>query len=105
VGVVASTNRIRAGLPYTGAHSPIESFNQSRIATVVIAVMTSNLSLAEAPCNVRIGKTESGLSKASVVNNSQAMTVDRELLTERVRAVTSTTMRTVDEGLRLVFGL
>jgi len=81
------------------------AFNQSRIATVVIAVITSNLSLAEAPGNVRIGKTESGLSKVSVVNSSQVMTVDRQLLTERVRAVPSTTMRTVDEGLRLVLSL
>lgn len=81
------------------------AFNQSRIATVVIAVITSNLALAEAPGNVRIGKAESGLTKASVVNSSQVMTVDKQLLTDRVRALPATTMRTVDEGLRLVLAL
>jgi mRNA interferase MazF len=81
------------------------AFNESRIATVVIAVITSNLTLAEAPGNVRVGKTESGLPKASVVNTSQVITVDKQLLTDRVRALPATTMRTVDEGLRLVLAL
>jgi mRNA-degrading endonuclease toxin of MazEF toxin-antitoxin module len=31
-------------------------FNESRIATVIVAVITSNLALAEAPGNVRIGR-------------------------------------------------
>jgi len=38
-------------------------FNESRIATVIIAVITSNLALAEAPGNVRLGKGDSGLPK------------------------------------------
>jgi mRNA interferase MazF len=80
-------------------------FNQSRIATVVVAVVTSNLALAEAPGNVRIGKAESGLAKASVVNVSQIVTLDREQLTQRVRALPAEAMRDVDEGLRLVLGI
>jgi len=54
---------------------------------------------------VRMGKSESGLAKPSVVNVSQVVTLDRQLLTQRVRAVPGTTMRKVDEGLRLVLGL
>ncbi len=80
-------------------------FNQSRIATVVVAVVTSNLALAEAPGNVRIGKTESGLAKPSVVNVSQLVTLDREVLTQRVRALPAEVMREIDEGLRLALGL
>lgn len=80
-------------------------FNQSRIATVIVAIVTSNLALADAPGNVRVGKTESGLAKASVVNVSQLVTLDRELLTRRVRALPADTMRDIDEGLRLVLGL
>jgi mRNA interferase MazF len=80
-------------------------FNQSRIATVVVAVVTSNLAIAEAPGNVRVGKGESGLTKPSAVNISQLYTLDRELLTQRVRALPADTMRNVDEGLRLVLGL
>ena len=80
-------------------------FNQSRIATVVVAIVTSNLALADAPGNVRVGKAESGLAKPSVVNISQLYTLDRELLTQRVRALPADAMRTIDDGLRLALGL
>ena len=82
-----------------------DPFNQSRIATVVVAAVTSNLALADSPGNVRIGRSESGLAKPSVVNVSQVVTLDRQLLTQRIRAVPGTTMHHVDEGLRLVLGL
>jgi mRNA interferase MazF len=80
-------------------------FNQSRIATVIVAVVTSNLALSDAPGNVRVEKSESGLSKPSVVNVSQLFTLDREFLTQRVRALPAEIVRDVDEGLRLVLGL
>lgn len=80
-------------------------FNDSRISTVIVAVITSNLALAGAPGNVRAGKAESGLSKPSVVNVSQVLTVDKALLTERVRSLPIAVMAHVDDGLRLVLGL
>lgn len=80
-------------------------FNQSRIGTAVVVIVTSNLALAEAPGNVRVGKAESGLARPSVVNVSQLVTLDRELLARRVRALPAETMRAIDEGLRLVLGL
>jgi len=80
-------------------------FNDSRIATVVIATITSNLALAEAPGNIRVGKAESGLSKPSVINVSQVLTLDRSYLTERVRALPQPVMNRVDSGLLLVLGL
>jgi mRNA interferase MazF len=80
-------------------------FNQSRIATVIVAVVASDLALANAPGNVRVGKLESGLAKASVVNVSQILTLDRGLLTQRVRGLPADTMRQIDEGLRLAVGV
>jgi mRNA interferase MazF len=82
-----------------------EPFNESRISTAIVAVITSNLALAEAPGNVRTGKAESGLPKPSVVNVSQVLTLDKALLTERVRALPGAAMARVDNGLRLVLGL
>lgn len=82
-----------------------DPFNQSRINTVVVAVVTSNLALAEAPGNVRLAKSDAGLPRASVVNVSQVLTIDRTLLTLRVKALQDRTMNHVDEGLRLVLGL
>jgi mRNA interferase MazF len=81
------------------------AFNDSRISTVVIAIITSNLALAEAPGNVRIGKSDSGLSKPSVVNVSQILTIDKRLLTRRVRALAGSALQAIDEGLCLVLGL
>lgn len=82
-----------------------DPFNASRVSTAIVAVITSNLALAEAPGNVRAGKAETGLSKPSVVNVSQVLTIDKSLLTERVRPLPPATMMRVDDGLRLVLGL
>lgn len=80
-------------------------FNESRIATVIVAAITSNLALADAPGNVRVSRTESGLKTASVINVSQVLTIDRGVLTQRVRAVPAPILQQVEEGLRLVLGL
>jgi len=80
-------------------------FNDSRIATVVVAVITSNLRLAEAPGNVRLSRSDSGLSTPSVVNVSQVVTLDRKQLVKRIRPLAAEALRRVDEGLRLVLGL
>jgi mRNA interferase MazF len=80
-------------------------FNDSRISTVIVAVVTSNLALAAAPGNLRLAKSDSGLRKASVVNVSQLLTLDRSMLTSKVKSVPGRTMQRVNEGLRLVLGL
>jgi mRNA interferase MazF len=82
-----------------------DPFNKSSISTVIVAAITSNLMLADAPGNVRLGKTDSGLSRPSVINVSKIVTLDRQLLTQRVRALPAASIRKVDEGLRLVLGL
>lgn len=82
-----------------------DPFNESRISTAIVAIITSNLALAEAPGNIRIGKAESGLSKPSVVNVSQVLTIDKALLTNRVRPLPPETMMRVDNGLRLALNL
>lgn len=80
-------------------------FNDSCIATVVVAIVTSNLALAAAPGNVRLVKAETGLPKPSVVNVSQILTLDRFLLTSRIKALPNKLMLQVDDGLRLVLSL
>ncbi len=82
-----------------------DPFNDSRISTAIIAVITSNLALADAPGNVRVSRRDSGLAKPSVVNVSQVMTIDKAFLKDRVRALPPAAMMPVDEGLRLALGL
>ena len=55
------------------------AFNRSRIATVLIVPLTSNLRLANAPGNVVLPARVSGLPRESVANVSQLIAVDRDL--------------------------
>lgn len=82
-----------------------DPFNASRISTVVVAVITSNLQLADAPGNVRVARGDSGLSRASVVNVSQLVTLDRAILVKRVKALPAAVIDAVDRGLKLVLAL
>lgn len=82
-----------------------DEFNQSAIRTTICAVITSNLRLAEAPGNVRLTRRASGLSKDSVVNVSQLITVDKQLLTARIGRMAPAALRDVEAGMRLVLTL
>ena len=82
-----------------------EAFNASRIQTVVVAVVTSNLALGEAPGNILLPARSSGLPRNSVVNVSQVLTLDREFLTARAGVLPARLRTRVDAGLRLVLEL
>lgn len=82
-----------------------DDFNRSRIRTVISAVLTTNLRLAEAPGNVLVRKEDSGLPRDSVANVSQVVTLDKTFLTERVSRVSDRIMTSVEDGLRVVLAL
>lgn len=82
-----------------------EMFNQSRLRTVLVAGITTNLAIAEAPGNVLIPASASGLPKTSVVNISQLFALDRLFLREHAGVVPGRLMAAVDEGLRLILAL
>jgi mRNA interferase MazF len=82
-----------------------DEFNRSRISTVIVAVLTSNVALALAPGNVMLKARRAGLPKDSVVNVSQLITLDKRFLADKVKALDSPTMVEVDEGLRLVLAI
>lgn len=79
-----------------------DAFNASPIQTLLVAVVTSNLKLAEAPGNVKLTAGSSGLPRDSVVNVSQIFTFDRRFLREFAGELNARSRRLVDEGLRLV---
>jgi mRNA interferase MazF len=82
-----------------------DAFIQSRIATVVAVVISSNLRLAAAPGNVLVRAGESGLSKDSVVNVSQIITLDKLVLDEYIGHIAPRTLEAVEQGIRLVLHL
>ncbi len=77
-------------------------FNATRINTVVVVAITSNLLLAELPGNVALQVHEGGLPRPSVVNVTQISTIDRAFLGERIGALSATRLREVWAGMRLV---
>ncbi len=82
-----------------------DSFNASRIETVLAAFISSNLALVDAPGNVLVKASRSGLSRDSVINVSQIVTVNKSFLLERIGSLSARYMAAVDDGLRLVLGL
>ena len=82
-----------------------DSFNLSRIQTVIVVVLTGNTALAAAPGNVLLPARASGLPKDWVVNVSQVRTLDRQFLAERVGVLSSRWREAVEDGLRLAMGL
>jgi mRNA interferase MazF len=82
-----------------------DSFNLSQIQTAIVAAITSNVELADAPGNVLLPARSAGLPRDSVVNVSQLLTLDRSFLIEHAGTLPPRLQRSVDEGLRTVLQL
>ena len=80
-------------------------FNQSRINTVIVVIITSNIKLSEAPGNVLLPVKATGLPKDSVANVSQVFTIDKTFLVERLGMLPEHLQEEVDDGLRTVLYL
>lgn len=82
-----------------------DAFNRSNIQTVIVASITTNTKLADAPGNVYVDKKESGLSKPGVVNVSQVSTIDKRRLLDRISILPQASMSEIDFGLRLILNI
>jgi len=89
---------------YRHPHVVIQNnlFNESRIRTVIVCALTSNLRRAAAPGNVLLQPGEANLPRQSVVNVSQIFTVDKAQLSEKIGALTPARVREILDGIRLV---
>ena len=95
---------VGSGPGYRHPHIVIQNnvFNRSRIRTVVVCALTSNLKRAKSPGNVLLEKGEANLPKKSVVNVTQVFTVDKTLLDEYIGTVSKARMREILAGVKLV---
>ena len=82
-----------------------DAFNKSNIQTVIVASITSNLNLSEAPGNIYIETEESGLPKNGVINISQISTLDKRRLTEKVSSLSQSTITELDYGIKLILNI
>ena len=89
---------------YRHPHVVIQNnlFNRSKIGTVVVCALTSNLRRADAPGNVLLDKKEANLPKQSVVNVSQIFTVDKSQASEYIGTLSSQRVRQIIDGIKLV---
>ncbi len=77
-------------------------FNLSRIKTVVICLLTSNLKRAESPGNVLLKKGEANLPKPSVINISQIFTVNKSDLIEKIGTLSAERVNQMLDGVNLL---
>lgn len=90
---------------YVHPHVIIQNnlFNRSRINTVVVCVLTSNLRRANSPGNVLLEAGEADLPEQSVVNVSQILTINKSQLGEKIGTLSAERIRQILDGIRLIF--
>ena len=81
-----------------------DALNRSRIATAVCVPLTSNLRWADAPGNVLLAASVSGLPKDSVANASQLVTLDRDALTTRIAKLAPKRLAQILSGIDIILG-
>lgn len=82
-----------------------DAVNASKLATTIVAVMTSNTNQAAVGGNVFVPAASSGLSRDSVVNLSALLTLNKSDLDPPAGRLPTYLMDEIDHGLRLVLGL
>ena len=80
-------------------------FNNSKIQTVIVAAITSNIRLGEAPGNFKLTKKGSGLTKESVVNVTQILTLDKSYLNEKSGKLNTKQNQLLNYGLQLALNI
>ena len=101
------------GIPYgseIGYNRPVlivqdDSFNESRIKTIVVLPLTTNLRLLDAPGNVFLRKKESKLKEDSAIIVAQLYAIDRSRFKEKISKVSREIMEQVEIGMKLVLGI
>jgi mRNA interferase MazF len=101
------------GIPYgseIGYTRPVlivqdDSFNESKIKTIVVLPLTTNIRLLDAPGNVFLRKKESKLNDDSVIIVAQLYAIDRGRFKTKISKITKEIMEQVETGMRLVLGI
>jgi mRNA interferase MazF len=81
-----------------------DPLNRSRLATAVCVPLTTNLRWADAPGNVLLPASVTGLPEDSVANATQMITVDRRFLAGRVKKLPPKRLEQVINGIDIVLG-
>jgi mRNA interferase MazF len=101
------------GLPRASAPAPrrpvlivsADQYNQSKLSTATVVVLTTTRRLAALPGNVAVPADVGGLAEDSVVDVTQVATIDRDALEERIGMLPDWLLAHVDDGLGRALGL
>lgn len=91
---------------YRHPHVVVQSdvYNRSRLRTVIVCALASNLRRADLPGNILLSEGEANLPRPSVVNVTQVFTVDRSALGEPIGKLSRRRVREIVAGIQLVLG-
>ena len=89
---------------YTHPHVVVQDnvINRSRINTVVVCALTTNLEQAKAPSNVLLEVGEANLPRQSIVVVSQVSTVDKTQFGEYIGSLTQQRIHQILAGMRFL---
>jgi mRNA interferase MazF len=89
---------------YSHPHVVIQNnvFNQSRINTIIVCALTTNLKRASSPGNILLEVGEGNLPKQSIVVVSQIFTVDKMQLGEYIGSLTKRRINQILVGIQLL---
>ncbi len=82
-----------------------DSFTESKINTVIVVPLTTNIVLADAPANVLLLKKDSELNKDSVIVVSQMTVLDKARLIEKEAKISKKIIEEVESGIRLILDM
>ena len=93
----------KAAIPHPYVVVQDDVFNHSRIRTVVVCALTSNLGRAsETPGNVLLEPGEGGLPRQSVVEVSKVSSVEKAQLGEYIGALSQPRVEQILAGMRFL---
>jgi mRNA interferase MazF len=87
---------------YSHPHVVVQDdvFNHSRVATVIVCALTSNLQRAHEPGNILLDPGEGNLPEQSVVVVSRVDSIDKARLGERIGSLSNPRVDQILAGLR-----
>jgi mRNA interferase MazF len=88
--------------PHAHPHVVVQDdvFNRSRVHTVIVCALTTNLGKATEPGNVMLDDGEGNLPKQSVVVVSQITSIEKARLGQRIGALSRERVAQILDGLR-----
>jgi mRNA interferase MazF len=81
-----------------------DSINRSKIATTICVPLTSNLEWINAPGNVELDSNTTDLPKDSVANVSQIITIDKNMLVEKIGKLPRNKINLILKGIDIILG-